>query len=239
MYHQGAHHTASKGHRRPGTTKRPHGFSDKQTAKSRPEKNGVSVIQHPYIDTALLWLLGYLVGSISTAVLVSRLLGFSDPREAGSHNAGATNVLRLGGRWAGLLTLIGDILKGVLPPLICIYYDKSHPAIVGAGIAAVTGHLLPVYFRFQGGKGVATGIGVLAVWHWPTCVVLLVSWLLVATVTRYSSLASMLSFLVASLYAAIFTPHWVEPIMLLTAMILYKHRQNLQNLKEGKEPRLG
>lgn len=209
------------------------------TKRSRSSDNGVRVILHPYIDTALLWLLGYLVGSISTAVLTARLFGFVDPREAGSHNAGATNVLRLGGRWAGLLTLLGDIAKGAIPPALCLLYDKSHATLVGAGIAAVVGHLLPLYFRFQGGKGVATGIGVLAVWHWPTCVVLLGGWVAVAAITRYSSLASMLSFLLAAIYAAMFTPHWAEPVMLLAALILYKHRTNLQNLKEGKEPRLG
>lgn len=148
-------------------------------------------------------------------------------------------MLRLGGRWAGLLTLLGDILKGVVPPAICILYDKPSHAVAGAGIAAVVGHLLPLYFNFQGGKGVATGIGVIGVWHWPTCAVLLGSWLVVAAITRYSSLASMIGFLVAAVYAAIFTPFWAEPILLLTALILYKHRGNLQNLKEGREPRLG
>lgn len=187
----------------------------------------------------MLWLLGYLVGSISTAVLVARFFGFIDPREAGSHNAGATNVLRLGGRWAGFLTLLGDIAKGVIPPALCFYYDKPYHAAAGAGIAAVVGHLLPLYFNFQGGKGVATGIGVLAVWHWPSCIVLLATWACVAALTRYASLASMISFLVAAIYTAIFTPNWAEPAMMLTALILFKHRANLQNLKEGKEPRLG
>lgn len=193
----------------------------------------------PYIDTALLWLLGYLVGSISTAVLVARFFGFIDPREAGSHNAGATNVLRLGGRLAGLITLLGDVAKGVIPPALCIYYNKPDYVVAGAGLAAVVGHLLPLYFNFQGGKGVATGIGVLAVWHWPSSIVLMAGWCLVAAMTRYSSLASMVSFLVAAVFTAIFTPNWAEPTMMLTALILFKHRANLQNLKEGKEPRLG
>lgn len=215
------------------------GASRRSHIIKRPHGHGVNLILHPYIDTGLLWLLAYLVGSISTAVLVARLFGFADPREAGSHNAGATNVLRLGGRWAGLLTLLGDVIKGVIPPAICIFYDKTSPVVAGAGIAAVVGHLLPVYFNFQGGKGVATGIGVIAVWHWPTSIVLIGCWLLVAAFTRYASLASMLGYLVAALYAAMFTPQWAEPVLLVTAMILYKHRANLQNLKEGKEPRLG
>lgn len=187
----------------------------------------------------MLWLLGYLIGSVSTAVLISRFLGFADPRQAGSHNAGATNVLRLGGRWAGLATLIADTAKGGVPPAICLILDKPQAAIVGAGIAAVIGHLLPLYFNFQGGKGVATGIGAITVWDWPTGLVLVICWLLVAAITRYSSMASMLGLLAASIWASIFTVNWAEPVLLVTALILYRHRSNLQNLKEGKEPRLG
>lgn len=170
---------------------------------------------------------------------MAKLFGFIDPRQAGSHNAGATNVLRLGGRWAGLLTLLGDILKGALPPAICLITGKPLHAIAAAGIGAVIGHLLPLYFNFQGGKGVATGIGVIAVWNWPTCVVLITVWLATAAITRYSSLASMLAFLAAAIYACLLTPLWAEPVLAITALILYKHRPNLQNLKEGKEPRLG
>ncbi|CBL46342.1 Predicted membrane protein [gamma proteobacterium HdN1] len=200
---------------------------------------GATPIPYPSPNTVLIFLIAYLIGSISTAVVVARVFNLKDPRSAGSNNAGATNVLRLGGWRAGLLTLIGDVAKGAFLPLLCVLYDRPLHAVMAAGVGAVLGHVYPIYFGLKGGKGVATGIGVLAVWHWPTCLIMLGTWLGTALLTRYASLASMLGFLMAAIYACLFTPLWAEPVLALSALILYKHQPNLKNLRAGTEPRLG
>ncbi len=191
-------------------------------------------------------LASYLVGSLSFAVIISRVMGLADPRSYGSKNPGATNVLRSGNRAAALLTLAFDALKGFVPVLLVLAFGarwglgESEAAF--AGLAAFVGHLWPVFFRFQGGKGVATAAGVLmALNPWPLGLLTLASWVLVAAFFRYSSLAS--------LVAAAFAPFCfalafgAEPALLAVAamslLLVWRHEGNIRKLLAGTESRLG
>jgi len=142
----------------------------------------------------ILWpLFGYLLGSISSAIIVSKLFGLGDPRQQGSKNPGATNVLRSGNKLAAGLTLFGDVLKGLVPVFLAQYYGASIGVITLVCIAAFMGHLFPLFFGFKGGKGVATAIGVFIALSWKLVAVFAITWLLVVAITRYSSLAALLA----------------------------------------------
>lgn len=192
----------------------------------------------------------YLIGSLSFAVIVSRLMGLSDPRSYGSKNPGATNVLRSGSKLAAVLTLLLDGIKGWLP-MAWVQWQGSalglgEGALAAVGLAAFLGHLYPVFFRFQGGKGVATAAGVLfGVNPWLGLLVL-VTWLLVAYFTRYSSLAALLSALAApAIYVLGDRGAWyTEPALLATvvvmsALLIWRHRQNIAKLMRGEESKIG
>lgn len=184
---------------------------------------------------------GYLAGSISSAVLVCRALGHPDPRTSGSGNPGATNVLRLHGKAAAALTLAGDVLKGYLPVLLAQQLGLSPLVAAVAGLAAFTGHLYPIFFGFRGGKGVATYIGVLAGVWWPLALLFLAVWGLIAVVFRFSSLASLTA------TAAVPLAAWLLgqslPVAAVTALaaalIFWRHRGNIRRLIAGQEDRIG
>jgi glycerol-3-phosphate acyltransferase PlsY len=191
---------------------------------------------------ALLLIVGaYLMGSVSTAVVVTRLMGLPDPRTLGSGNPGATNVLRYGGRRAALATLVGDAMKGYLPVALAAALEVSPPVLGATAVAAFVGHLYPVFFGFQGGKGVATSLGVLLGLAWPLGVAALATWLLVALLTRYSSLAALTAAALAPFYTAWIVPQ--APVVAATAVVslllLWRHRANIRRLLEGKESRIG
>lgn len=183
----------------------------------------------------------YLLGSISTAILVGRMLHMADPRTQGSGNPGATNMLRVGGRKAGALTLLGDMLKGLVAMLIAHAFTDAPPVLAAVLLAAFLGHLYPVYFGFKGGKGVATALGVLLGLNGWIGLATLATWLVVALIFRYSSLAA----LVAAAAAPFYTAYWVgEPVLIgataLMAVILYwRHRSNIRKLIDGTEGRIG
>ena len=190
-------------------------------------------------------LLAYLLGSISFAVLVSKAMGLDDPRSYGSGNPGATNVLRTGNRKAAVLTLIGDAAKGAVAVLIArAFADRfgfSDTLLAGVGLAAFIGHLFPVFHRFQGGKGVATAAGVLLALSPALGLCTLGTWLLVAVITRYSSLAALLAAVCAPLFA-----WWlfgadavIVPIAIMSALLIWRHRQNIAKLAAGTESRIG
>ena len=173
--------------------------------------------------------LAYLVGSISSAVLMARLFDMPDPRSVGSGNPGATNILRQGNKTAAAGTLLGDVLKGIIPVVL---------ALVAA--AAFAGHLFPVFFGFKGGKGVATAGGVyLALNPWMG-LVLIVTWLTTALLFRYSSLAAILTAIASPIYAWFLLPGW--PYLLLSlfiaTLLLWRHRTNFQRLLKGEEDRI-
>jgi glycerol-3-phosphate acyltransferase PlsY len=191
------------------------------------------------------WLLaalgGYLAGSIPFAVLVSRVMALPDPRTYGSGNIGATNVLRSGNRIAALLTLIGDAAKGWAAVLVARHLGASDEAMAIVGFAAFLGHVFPVWLRFRGGKGVATAAGVLIAFDWRLGVAIVVAWLTIAVVSRYSSLAA----LVAALFAPVATWYLVGagPVFLaviaMSIILIARHRANIMKLARGEESRIG
>ena len=190
---------------------------------------------------ALLVLLAYLMGSVSTAIIVCKMLGVADPREVGSGNPGATNVLRHAGRQAAALTLLGDAAKGLLPVLIAHAAGLAVPQQAAVGLAAFLGHLYPLYYGFRGGKGVATFIGVtLALNHWLGLSFIGV-WLLVALLLRFSSLAALTAAAAVPVAAYLFgeAPLTVVLLAAMTALIYWRHRANIRNLIDGREKKIG
>ena len=188
---------------------------------------------------------GYLIGSLSFAVIVSRLMGLSDPRSYGSKNPGATNVLRSGNRKAAVLTLAFDVLKGYLPVLLALVFGPrfglGDTTVALVGLAAFLGHLWPVFFRFEGGKGVATAAGVLLALNPGLGAATLLSWVIIAAFSRYSSLASIVAASFAPFYQLLI---WgVEPalwaIVPMSALLIWRHEVNIRKLLAGTESKLG
>jgi acyl phosphate:glycerol-3-phosphate acyltransferase len=193
------------------------------------------------LTAPLLVIAAYLLGSISSAIIVCRLLGLPDPRTQGSNNPGATNVLRIGGRRAAAITLVGDSLKGLIPMLAGHLLNMGPPALAAIGLAAFLGHLFPVFFGFRGGKGVATALGVqLGLW-WPIGLTVAGLWLFVAKVLKVSSLSALISMALAPLVVWVF---WPEPVLVgmqlvVTGILFWRHRSNIRNLIEGSEGKIG
>ena len=183
----------------------------------------------------------YLLGSVSSAVIVCRSMGLGDPRSQGSGNPGATNVLRLHGKTAAALTLAGDVVKGVLPVLLAHAARAAEPIVALTALAAFTGHLYPVFFGFRGGKGVATLIGVLLGLYWLLGLAFIGTWLLVAALFRYSSLAALVASAAAPLYAVLLEAGtFIAAASAIMAAILYwRHRSNIRNLLAGTEDKIG
>jgi len=186
-------------------------------------------------------LLGYLSGSLASAIIVCRLMRLPDPRRGGSGNPGATNVLRLGGKKAAVLTLLGDVFKGVLPVLAAHGLSLPPLTIALTSLGGFLGHLYPVYFRFQGGKGVATAFGAIIALDWRVGLVFGLSWLILAAATRYASLASLLAGLSAPLSAWLLNGR-IDTVVVLTSIalfIIWRHRANIQRLLAGTEGKIG
>jgi acyl phosphate:glycerol-3-phosphate acyltransferase len=192
----------------------------------------------------------YLIGSLSFAVIVSRVVGLKDPRTFGSRNPGATNVLRSGNKAAAIVTLLLDALKGLVPVLLVKWFGKNYGlgdgTIALVCLAAFLGHLWPVFFRFQGGKGVATFIGVVCGIDLLLGIATGASWLIVAFFFRYSSLASLVAAVFAPCYYLLgdriqwYADRRVAFALFAMAMLLaYRHRENILRLVQGKESRLG
>ena len=175
------------------------------------------------------------MGSISSAILVCRLFGYPDPRTEGSNNPGATNVLRIGGKPAAALTLLGDVFKGVIPVLIARWLELGPLVAALAGTSAFIGHLYPIFFRFEGGKGVATAFGLLFALHWPSGLVAGATWLAVFALNRISSIASLSAFVVAPacIFAWLYPAFW--PILLMSVVMIVRHRSNLEKILRGEE----
>ena len=179
----------------------------------------------------------YLLGSISSAIIVCRLMGLPDPRTQGSNNPGATNVLRIGGKKAAALTLIGDSLKGFLPVLAANLLDTSALVLAATGLAAFLGHLYPLFFGFKGGKGVATAFGVQFGLGWQIGGPVALIWLFVAKVLNISSLAALASMALAPLIIWYFLGSRELLIMqvAISIILFWRHRSNIRNLITGSE----
>ncbi len=196
------------------------------------------------IDISII-VFAYLLGSISSAVVVCKLMQLEDPRTQGSNNPGATNVLRLYGRKAAIPTLAGDVLKGVIPVVIGKLLNAPDMILACVGLAAFTGHLFPVFFNFQGGKGVATLVGVLFGTCWILGLAFMGTWLLMALAFRYSSLASLTAAATTPIYTVFIMSshgdsHWFIASNMLMAMLLFwRHTSNIKNLLNGEEGKIG
>ncbi len=181
----------------------------------------------------------YLLGSISSAVLICKLAGLGDPRAQGSGNPGTTNVLRIGGKKLAIFTLLGDLLKGFLPVYCAHFTPLSATALSCIGLAAFIGHLFPVFFGFKGGKGVATALGVLLALAWPVGCAALLTWLLVAALFRYSSLAALMTAALLPLYVSLWSnPAYLMAVLIISLLLIVKHRDNIFRLWSGKESKI-
>jgi glycerol-3-phosphate acyltransferase PlsY len=190
------------------------------------------------------WMLvpfAYLLGSVSTAVIVSRLAGLPDPREQGSKNPGATNALRLGGKKAAIITLLGDAAKGLIPVLLVREMGGAPGLIAGAGLAAFVGHLFPVFFRFKGGKGVATALGVLLGYSWVLGLAAAATWLVMAALSRISSLSALVASALAPAYAWLLlrSPELTVAVAVMSLLLIFRHKENIVRLMNGEEGRIG
>lgn len=184
-------------------------------------------------------LAAYLLGSLSSAIILCRLLGLPDPRTQGSGNPGATNVLRYGGKKVAAVTLLGDSLKGLLPVLVAQGLGADPRWLGLVALAAFLGHLYPVFFRFQGGKGVATAFGALLGLAWPVALAVVATWLAMALLFRYSSLAALTAAVLAPLFTYLWAPAQLAAVACMCALLIWRHRSNIRNLLAGKESRIG
>lgn len=194
-----------------------------------------------HIFNLLLILIAYLLGSISTAIITCKLMSLDDPRTTGSENPGATNVLRIGGKKAAFFTLLGDILKGLVPVIIGHFLGLDDSWLMLIGLAAFLGHLFPVYYHFKGGKGVATGIGVYLALHFWAGLAVVATWLFVAKVLKISSLSALVATLFAPFFFYLITQSLSFTIgtAVMTVLIFWRHQSNIQNLLSGKEGKIG
>ncbi len=197
------------------------------------------------MNAPLFAIAAYLLGSVSFAIVVSKLFRLDDPRTFGSGNPGATNVLRTGNKAAAALTLLGDCVKGVIPVALAVYFDETL-GLGDAGIALIAfavfaGHLWPVFFRFKGGKGVATALGVLLGLNPLLGLATLITWIVVAYAFRYSSLAALVSALFAPFYyTLLFGVNATGlAVVAMSVLLIWRHRKNIGNLLAGKESRIG
>jgi glycerol-3-phosphate acyltransferase PlsY len=193
------------------------------------------------IIATLLAVGAYLIGSLSAAIIICKLMGLPDPRTQGSRNPGATNVLRIAGKKTAALVLLGDMLKGFIPLLAARAFDAEDHILAAVGLAAFLGHLYPIYFGFHGGKGVATSLGILLGLSWPLAAAVLATWLFMARVFRISSLSALTAAVAAPLYTWILldSAPLLVMVCVISAMLLWRHRGNIQRLISGAEGKIG
>ncbi len=193
----------------------------------------------PVTLVPVLWIVGaYLLGSVSFGIIISKLFGLADPRTVGSGNPGATNVLRSGKKSAAFLTLLGDAFKGWLPVWLALQADMLMWVVSWVGVAVFLGHLYPIFFKFKGGKGVATALGViLAISPW-LALAAMVTWLIVFAFSRYASLASMIAALIVPVHSYYYLRPYKDYFLMLlaiTILLIWRHRSNIVKLMNGTE----
>jgi acyl phosphate:glycerol-3-phosphate acyltransferase len=185
--------------------------------------------------------IAYLLGSLQVSILLAKWLKFPDPRLQGSHSTGATNVLRTTGKNQALLTLIGDVLKGVVAVLIAYILHAQPFFIAFSVLAVVAGHIFPCFFQFRGGKGVATAFGGILMIAPFIAVLLIILWLVIVFITRYISLASLIATAASPIFILIFSSQrtaYFLPILLTAGLIIWKHKENIQRLRSGTETKV-
>lgn len=190
----------------------------------------------------IVWMVGaYLLGSIAFGILVSRLFGLPDPRTVGSGNIGATNVMRSGKKLAAFLTLAGDVFKGWLPVWLALQSNMLMWVVAASGLAVFFGHLYPIFYKFRGGKGVATALGVMLGISPTLALAAVVTWLVVFLISRYSSLAALVAALLAPVYAWFLLPYklYIGVITVMSIFLIWRHRSNIQKLLAGTESGFG
>ncbi len=189
--------------------------------------------------TAYLMIFGtYLLGSVSSAIIFCRLAGLPDPCENGSRNPGATNVLRIGGRLSALGVLLFDVLKGMLPVAFALRFGLEPSEIGFIALAACLGHVFPIFFRFRGGKGVATALGTLIPFGMEISGLSLATWLITFLVFRYSSLSAVITALILPAFVWWYKPEFTFPVALVCCLLVYRHHDNIQRLWRGQEDRI-
>ena len=180
----------------------------------------------------------YLIGSLSFGIIISKFLNLNDPRTIGSKNPVATNVLRMGNKVAAILTLLGDILKATIVVSIAILMGFNELEIMQISLAVLLGHMYPIYYRFRGGKGVATAFGILLAVNWVLALIVIFIWLVTFSIWRYSSLAAIFASLSAPILSYILNEQFFILIMnlIIATLIIFRHHSNIKNLIAGKEP---
>ncbi|KEI35661.1 glycerol-3-phosphate 1-O-acyltransferase PlsY [Allofrancisella frigidaquae] len=187
-----------------------------------------------------LLIFAYLLGSINSAIIVCYVFRLPSPRSVGSGNPGTTNVLRVGGKLPATITLIFDILKGLIPILVAKMLTNNEFIIACTALYAILGHVFPIFFGFKGGKGVATLIGALFGFYWVLGIIFIVSWLCVAIITRYSSLSALVATMIASVSVTFLANLKVAaPFLIIAIIIIIKHKGNIQRLINGQESKIG
>jgi len=186
-------------------------------------------------------LFGYLLGSVSAAIITCKIMSLPDPRTVGSNNPGATNVLRAGGKKAAIITLLGDMLKGLIPVLIAVLLKMPDEVIAATGVAAFLGHLFPLYYGFKGGKGVATILGVLIGTHWMLGLGTIGIWLFMALTLRYSSLSALVAASSSPVLAWFITQSTVitTSVAFMAILLIWRHKANIRKLLAGEEDKIG
>lgn len=182
----------------------------------------------------------YCIGSLCSAVIVAHLCHLPDPRTEGSRNPGTTNILRIAGKKYAVIVLLADLLKGLLPVLLLKWSHLAPDYLGYVGFIAVLGHIYPVFFKFSGGKGVATSLGVLFGLSGWLGLAVIATWLLVAWLTRYSSLAGMLALGLSPIYVGLLMPnaHLIIPVLLMVLLVLFQHQDNMVRLWRGQESKI-
>ncbi|MBE9568490.1 MAG: glycerol-3-phosphate 1-O-acyltransferase PlsY [Proteobacteria bacterium] len=193
-----------------------------------------------YLNIILFAGFAYLIGSFSTAIITCKIMGIEDPRKTGSHNPGATNVLRHGGKKAAIITLFGDMLKGLIPVMVAVSLQADPLIIALTGLFALSGHVFPVYYGFRGGKGVATYYGVILAMNWQVGLIAIVIWLLIAALLKISSLSALVSIFSTPFILWYFSQsvELTTAVALMSALVFWRHRTNIKSIIRGTESRI-
>jgi|WetSurMetagenome_2_1015567.scaffolds.fasta_scaffold552722_1 acyl phosphate:glycerol-3-phosphate acyltransferase len=199
----------------------------------------IQIKEFVMISVLILAVIAYLIGSLSSAIIVCKFMGLPDPRSQGSYNPGTTNVLRIAGKGPALITLVGDMLKGFIPVFIAHIVGVQGFLLGVIAFAAFIGHVFPIFFKFQGGKGVATACGAILALSPFVGFLLIIIWVAVASVTRYSSLAAVIGTVASPILILIFSnPAYFLPMLIIAIVLLFNHRNNIQRLRAGTESKI-